>query len=40
MQLTEYTTSVKQPCFRNLLKFLPIVHVESLSPDSNIAPKI
>ena len=35
----QYTTSIKQPRFGNLSKFLPIVLMKISSPDSDLAPK-
>ena len=37
--LTQYTTSIKQPRFGHLSKFLPIVLMKISSPDSDLAPK-
>ena len=36
----QYTTSIKQPRFGNLSKFLPIVLMKILSPCSDLAPKL
>ena len=35
----EYTTSIKQPRFENLSKFLPIVLMKISNPDLDLAPK-
>ena len=34
-----YTTSIKQPRFGNLSKFLPIVLMKISRPDSDLEPK-
>ena len=36
----QYTTSIKQPCFENLPKFLPIAHKKISSSDLDLAPRL
>ena len=37
--MASYTTSIKQPRFGNLSKFLSIVLMKTSSPDSDLAPQ-
>ena len=38
--LCQYATSVKQPSFGNLSKFVPVVHMEISNPHSDLTPKL
>ena len=38
--IIKWTTPIKQPRFENLLKFLPILHTNISSSDSDLAPRL